>query len=197
MGKWRTWQPAEVEKLQALAGELPMPLLLQRWNTWARRMGMPPRTEASLRRKALELGLSLVPRGEWVAIGAAARQLGRSIGCLQEWTRHGWLRHRRGVIWRPSLVALARERPHLFAGCNSSGLRELLQDQELADGILAAYPRCRAMPCRPRPVECLTTGQVFPSLRAAGRALYLDGSAVALAVRKGREAAGLRFRLVT
>lgn len=196
MGKWRSWQPAEVERLTALAGELPVPLLVQRWNAWARRVGLPPRTEASLRRKAMALGLSLVARGEWVMIGAAARQMGRSIGCMQEWTRHGWLRHRRGVVWRPSLVALARERPHLFAGCDPDGLRQLLQDTELAEGILTAYPRCRAMPCRPRAVECVTTGQVFPSMRAAGRALHLDGSAVALAVREGRPAAGLRFRLV-
>lgn len=173
-----------------------MPLVLQRFNAWAKRQGLPPRSEASLRRKALGLGLSVVPQGEWVMIGAAARQIGRSIGCLQEWTRHGWLRHRRGTVWRPSLVALARERPHLFAGCNPDGLRELLQDAALTDAILAAYPARRAMPCRPRAVECITTGQVFPSMRAAGRALHLDGSAVALAVREDRPAGGLRFRLV-
>lgn len=196
MGKWRTWRPSEVQKLRALVGELPMPLVIQRWNTWARRVGLPPRTEASLRRKALELGLSVVPRGAWVSISEVRRLLDRSQSCLYGWVQAGWVQHRPGALHRASLQQLAMDRPHLFAGCPAEGLLELLRDPALAASIRAAHPRARSVPRRPQRVMCVTTGQVFPSMRAAGRRLHLDGSAIGKAVREGREAAGLRFRLV-
>lgn len=200
MGKshpWRPWQPEELKRLQALLGQAPMADVVRRWNRWAAGQGIPLRSEASLRRKALALGRSVRPDGEWVAIGTAAQYLGRSESCLQKWIRHGWLRRRHGAIVRASLVALAQDRSHLFAGCPREGLLALLRDEGLADQLTASYPRSRAVPRQRRPVECIDTGEVFTSMRAAGRALHLDGSAVALAVREGRPAAGLRFRLVT
>lgn len=196
MGKWRTWRPAEVEQLQALVGQLPMDLAVTRWNRWAARQGIPQRSEASLRRKAFELGLSLVPDGAWVAMGIARRHLGRSQQCLNDWAAAGWVRHRPGALQRASLMRLAKRRPHLFAGCPPEGLLALLRDPVLVAGLVAAYPSRRAVPRAPQAVQCESTGQVFASQRAAGRALHLDGSAIGKALREDRPAAGLRFRLV-
>lgn len=196
MGKWRSWRPSEVEKLRALIGQLPMPLVVSRWNRWARRSGIPVRSEASLRRKALELGCSLRPNGEWVAMGAVLRCLGRSRQCIYQWVQAGLVLHQPGALQRASLVELARRKPNLFAGCPESGLLELLQDQSLVASLVAAYPRSRAVPRVKCPVFCLETGETYSSCRAAGRVLHLDGSAISKALQEGRAAAGLHFRLV-
>ena len=196
MGKWRMWRPSEVAQLRALVGERPMADVITSWNRWAARQGIPARSEASLRRKALELGLSVAARGAWVTVSEARRLLGRSQGCLYAWVQAGWVRHQTGTLQRASLQRLARERPWLFAGCPREGLAELLRDVALADQLVAAYPTRRSVPRTPQPVRCLSTGQVFPSMRAAGQAMHLDGSAIGKAIREGRPAAGLVFRLV-
>lgn len=196
MGKWRTWRPSEVERLRVLVGQMPMPLVLQHYNRWAERQGIPVRSEASLRRKALELGLSVVPRGSWVTLNEVRRLLKRSPGCIHGWAAAGWVRHCHGALHRGSLQRLARQRPHLFAGCPVDGLLELLRDEGLVAQLVAAHPQGRAIPRRPQAVECLETGQRFASFRAAGRALFLDGSGVGRAITEDREACGFRFRLV-
>ncbi|MEB3169071.1 MAG: hypothetical protein VKK97_10120, partial [Synechococcaceae cyanobacterium] len=137
-----------------------MDLVHRRWNAWAQREGIPCRSEASLRRKALELGLSVVPDGQWVAVSIVRRHLERSQPCLYGWAEKGWIVHRPGAVLRSSLVRLARQRPHLFAGCPADGLLALLRDPALVDALVMAYPKARAVPRRSQRVECLTTGQV-------------------------------------
>lgn len=195
MGKWRTWRPSEVQRLQTLIGQAPMPLVTRRWNQWAAQHGVPPRSEAGLRRKAHAMGWSVACCGAWVTLAAAARLLTRSRRSLQSWMQQGLVVHRRGVIQVASLRRLAQSRPWLFAGCPREGLLELLQDTGLVDQLVAAYPCRRSSPRAPHPVECISTGQRFESMRAAGRELYLDGSSIGKAIKEGREAAGLRFRL--
>ena len=197
---YRYWTDPEVERLLELVGETPFVQVCREWNRWANKEGIPNRSPQSIRKKLTCMGESTVCLGRWVRLGDAARLLGKDRSTIQKWALDGLVnRYRAGsqsCILRADLRRLARERPRLFAGCDRRGLVQLLQDEDLADDILAAYPQRYQSSINGKRVLWVDRMQTFPSYAAAGRAAHVCSKAIRLGVIEGRPVCGYRFVLL-
>lgn len=184
------WTDAECQHLLDLLGDLPFPVVVACYRRWASQHNFPVRTAKGIKVRAYRLGQSLRPTGQWLSSTAIAELLGKDRTSVSRWGTRGWVRRRKRFMLRADVVKLARQRPWLFGGCERGGLVQLLENEALADSILAAYPkRC----CQPLAVVCTTTGQWYHSAHAAAMACFMDRRSVVLAMREGREVFGLRF----
>lgn len=190
MANGLAWSDAETEALLELLGDSPFPIVVSCYRRWASQQGFPRRTAKALKTRAYLLGQSLRPTGQWLSSSAIAELMGKDRTTISRWALRGLVRRRQRLMCRADVVKLARERPWLFGGCKRGGLVQLLEDEALADMILAAYPkRC----CQTQPLLCVTTGRRFRSIHAAAAACYLDRSSLRIAIREDREVLGLRF----
>lgn len=193
----RAWTKEEAWQLQELAGDMPFVLVVQQWNIWATRNGIPHRTSISLRRKLAAIGGTGRAFGSWLCLGDVARMLGKHRSTVLQWANAGFIRYHKGgpysSVNRDDLIQLARERPQLFAGTDRDNLLLLLEDADLADSILERYPRRYWGVGRGRRVRRVDTGQVFATCQAAAQAANLHYTAITKALREGRPAAGMRF----
>lgn len=194
------WSPAELEQLEQLAGDLPLRMLVYKYNRWARSEGLPERTRWAITVKASRLGASLRPIGDWVGIGEVAAILGVSHDTPGNWIDRGLLPCRRAdlplshrYVRRLDLRRLARCHPHLFGGIARERLASLLEDEALVNTICELFPR-RA--CDPRRTRCLETGRIYESTSAAARAHWLTREGIAHACRTGGTAAGYHWEWI-
>lgn len=195
------WTEDELSQLQWLLGDLPWPLVVQRYNIWARRNGHPPRTELGMRRKVEQLGVSRRPVGAWITTGLVCQLLGVSTETPLRWLREGLipsLRFGKGAahnhyIKRTDLQKLARLKPHLFGGQDESTLVQLLDHERLAKALVALE---MPSPKQSKPVVCIETGRRYPSIGKAARAVYVTPSRLQKVVgRVNRTAAGCHWRV--
>lgn len=174
----KVWTTDELDTLHLLAGDVPWPELPKiYWNT-VRQHGYPRRTSTALRRKCNDLGLQRAAIGKWVNAGLICQLMGVSYEAVQTWMRNGWLpgkrfgttRGHRYYFTRASLRALAQTHPHLFGGLSIANLTQLFDNSTLAEEIAALdLPKHQQR----RPVRCVETGIVYPSISAAARAVYV------------------------
>lgn len=186
------WTSDEIEQLQEIAGDWPWPVVPSRYNSWARRQGVPERTEIALRHRCEAEGFSRVCSGEYISTGTIRALTGAGWLTIQRWINTGQLivarSGRKLYINRRTLKRFIRQQPDYFNGLPVSSLTQLVDDATLAEK-LAAQPRVWVAGKR-RQVRCVDTGEVFPSAAAAGRRFHLSRSAVSLAVHGKRTAAG-------
>lgn len=186
------WTAAEVEQLQEIAGDWPWPVVPSRYNSWARRQGLPERTEIALRQRCEAEGFSRVCCGEYISTGTIRALTGAGWLTIQRWIDSGQLiiarSGRKLYVSRRTLRKFVRRQPEYFNGLPISSLTQLVDDERLAEQ-LAARPRAWVAGKR-RQVRCVDTGEVFPSAAAAGRRFHLSRSAVSLAVLGKRDVAG-------
>lgn len=190
MANGLAWSEAETEALLELLGDSPFPVVVSCYRRWACQQGFPRRTAKALKTRAYLLGQSLRPTGQWLSSSAIAELLGRDRTGVCRWATCGWVRRRDRLMLRADVVKLARARPWLFGGCERGGLVQLLEDEALADSILAAYPK---RSCQLQPLLCVTTGKRYRSIHAAAAANYIDRRGLVIAMRENREVLGLRF----
>lgn len=163
------WSEAEDQHLEGLLGDLPWPMVLKAYNSWAGKTGHPLRTKTALQRRmdAKRWQRSVV--GEWITTGAIVHSLGVSYEAPHWWISKGWLPAvkygNRWYIRRRELVAFARRRPEVFSRFPRAGLVQLLESERLAEE-LAAMPN---HPGRAKPVICVETGERFSSIKQAAR----------------------------
>jgi hypothetical protein len=182
-----TWTPYELDTLSLLAGDVPWPALPQTyWNT-VRQHGYPQRTATALRRKCNDLGLGRAAIGRWVNAGLICQLMSISYEAVQTLMRSGLLpgtrfgdtRGHRFYFKRTDLRALARTHPHLFGGLSTAALTQLFDDPKLAKQVAElGLPRLQQR----RPVLCVETGKVYPSLSAAARAVFVTPKCISCAV---------------
>lgn len=186
------WTAAEVDKLQELAGDYPWPAVPARFNVWARRNGLPERTELALCHRCEVEGFSRVCTGSFISTGAIRALTGAGWLTIQRWINTGELTIARSgrklYIQRDTLRRFVQRRPEYFTGLPVSSLTQLLDDEKLAQR-LAAQPRSWVTGKR-RQVRCVDTGEVFASAAEAGRRFHLSRSAISLAVLGKRPVAG-------
>lgn len=186
------WTPAEVDQLQEIAGDYPWPVVPSRYNSWARRQGLPERTEIALRQRCEAEGFSRVCSGEYISTGTIRSLTGAGWLTIQRWISTGQLivarSGRKLYINRRTLKKFIRQQPEYFRGLPVSSLTQLVDDQKLAER-LAAQPRQWVIGKR-RKVRCVETGEVFASAAEAGRRFHLSRSAISLAVLGKRDVAG-------
>lgn len=194
------WTQRETDRLEMLAGTVPLPELVQRYNAWAvrQRPPLPHRSDKAIWRHACRQRISLRCCGDKLTISDAAALLGVTFERIRRWTRLGYLpTYRYGWLYlaRADLAAMAWERPELFCGISRDCLYQLLEDDDVCDFILRA-DGYRVGPHGQRRVRCIETGQIFPSMAAAGAAVHRNPFGISRAVRRGWAVANRHWELV-
>lgn len=188
------WSAAEVAMLQELVGDYPWPQVPPRFNAWARRHGLPERSELALCHRCEVEGFSRVCTGSYISTGTIRHLTGAGWLTIQRWINTGELvvarSGRKLYVSRDALRKFVRRRPEYFRGLPVWALTQLVDDEKLANQ-LASQPRAWVVGKR-RQVRCIETGEVFSSAAEAGRRFNLSRSAISLVVRGKRCVAGGR-----
>lgn len=198
------WSPTELAWLEDLAGNVPPAALASRYNRLAVSHGFSRRTPEAIESRARRSQLTIAAIGDWITTGLTAKLLGfsgASNNPVNLWVERKYITARRfspaisapSYIRRCDLRALARERPELFAGIEEPRLIQVLEDEALATEIAQNHRRRKA---RPRPVRCVETGTVYPTVRAAARQIYVTPRAITWAIDTGNRAAGHHWQEV-
>jgi hypothetical protein len=201
------WTQPETDKLLELAGDLPWPILCKRYNAWAKATGYTARNSNALTIHLNRNGGSRVPVGQWITTGAIHKILGVSKNVPAKWIRK-WPEilkpvtpgsNFRGRIYirRDYLLLFARQHPEQFGGIPIPNLLMLLENEPLAQSIAEAYPYrpdgIASYRRPPRPVRCVETGETFPSILAASRAVYVTKHAIWAALQRSAPSAGFHW----
>jgi hypothetical protein len=197
------WSGAEDEALIEITGDAPWRFAPTRYAQWAQSNGFPPRTHWAMAARLKRLGLTADGCGEWLTPGLIHKLLGiaknRPKGWVDRWPTI--LRpccpsgpNGRIYIRRRNLCQLAKLHPEEFRGISRSALVMLLESERLADQIVEAHPTPPTPSRIPsRPVLNITTGDRFPSVTAAARAVYVHQSRITKAAVNGWRAAGCHW----
>ena len=199
MGRNAHWTHKECMRLMELAGDMPMDMLSRIWNGEATRHGWPKRSRMAIKERVNRLGMSVVPVGKWLSLGALSEMTGITQSALNQWVHAGLLSSQQRVrcgkhyVNRRDLRRLARQEPWKFGGCSADGLFLALEDRALADQIAAEYPfRPRAR----RGVRCLTLGKEWESSREAAAELHCEAGTIRKAIRGGHRCLGMDWEYV-
>ncbi len=192
------WGPAETDRLDYLAGNVPFPLIPAAYNEWAVKHEHPKRSANAIHQRARRQRLTTRVFGDWLTTGVIAKTLGVANSMPRRWIRGEGLpaKQLHHGAWRPwyvrrcDLVALARRRPELFGGIGRGRLAQLLENEQLADAIAAAHTRRANTPKR---VRCVESGRVFVSIRDAARTVFVSRQLIQIAIRTGARAAGYHW----
>ena len=196
MGKHPTWLPPEADLLESLAGDTPFPDVVRLMQREGKLRGWPPRSARAIQTRLLRTGHSARIRdGQYVTSGGVGLILGcpadRVVGWMARPEVRRILEPRRigAVLYvdRSGWRRLARQQPRILGGFPVERLYALLEDQELAERVAAAYPR----QVGDYSIRCLETGQVWASSATAAAELHVTGSAIRLAIRKHRPVTSL------
>jgi hypothetical protein len=183
------WSEAELTRLEFLAGEMPLPLLCQSYNTWALKNGYPQRAKIAVRNRLQRGGLSTFADGVYLSRDEVARLTGASKVRITRIIRDRQPRLARSgyrtFVHRGDLAAAAREHPEDWYGVGRDGLFLLFENQELAEEVAARAVRPPWSAGR-RAVRCLITGKVYGSTRAAAQAASCGESTVRRCAESGR-----------
>jgi hypothetical protein len=183
----KVWSSEELDILYLLVGDVPWPALPQVYCNTVAQHGYPKRTGTALRRKCNDLGLSRAAIGRWVNAGLICKLMGISYEAVQTLMRSGLLpgtrfgdtRGHRYYFKRCDLRRLAGTHAYLFGGLSSAALTQLFDDPKLAKRVAEqGLPKHQQR----RPVLCVETGKVYPSLSAAARAVYVTPKCISSAL---------------
>lgn len=201
MTQYLLWSAAEADYLDSMAGDVPFPELVQRFQQQARRQRWPYRSKKAILTRLRRTGQCASARcGQLLTTGTAARLLGCPGTRVESWIRRprvaailqprrvGTIRYIERSAWRQ----LAREMPRVLGGFPAGRLFLLLEDRALAEAVAARYRR----PCGDWRVRCVETGRIYASCGAAAAAHHVTQSAISLAIRQRRKvvALGLTFQ---
>lgn len=192
----RPWTQEDIEALSSLAGDLPWPMVTGAFNCTR-----PPRTELALRRKAYALRITRTCVGQFITCGTIAEMSGNDFEKVRRWVTSGKLPSRRFgegnghayFVNRKDLRTFAAKHPESFGGLTQGQLVVLLDSEKLAARIASMeLPRLVQRVA----VECIETGQKFPSISAAAKAAYVAKERMRTVIREGTTANGRHYRRV-
>lgn len=127
------WSPEELSKLELLAGTMPLPLLVDRWNREARQRGWEVRSLRAIERQIQKRGWSQTADAGWTVIASLAEALGhQNDNRIQFWISSKKLRcYRYGnkaYIADADLTRFALAYPtEIVKGISTEGMVWLLQ----------------------------------------------------------------------
>lgn len=193
------WTTAELNRLFDLTGDVPWPLVVQRYNQWASENGFPERTELALKLRCEMEGVSRRCLGQYIDLGSLAQLLGVSWPTVRRWVmHHRYIRcYRIGqkrYVNRSQLQQLARHVPEHFHGKPFPMLLALFNSERLAKRY-SELPPLRQHGT-PRPVRGISDhDQIeFDSIVAAARAVYVCPQAIRQSISRGYQAAGYHWQ---
>lgn len=190
------WSKPEIEHLNEMAGEIPFPDLVRKFQQRSRQEGWPPRSSSAILQRLHRTHQRGACRGgEWMTTGHVADVLGISRSRVDAWMRRprvreilqprwrGKVRYVERIAWR----RLARQLPRVLGGFSADALFLLLEDRELADQV-AEQHRASIGDWR---IRCLETGRIYGSCCEVARQHHISHTAVSRAVRLGRPVASI------
>lgn len=195
------WTPDELNLLQTLVGDIPWPMVFSTYNEKALKNRLPERTAVALRRKCDDLGLQRRCVGEWITSGVVCKLLNTNYEQVNAWIQRGWLPAVRFgdspsysyYFTRTNLCKLAKQKPYLFGGQTEPNLIQLLNNENLAKQIAAkGFSRMR----QAKAVVCVETGQQYPSIAQAARAVFVTSRRLQKVVDKNLTAAGYHWKRI-
>lgn len=192
------WTAAELNHLEAIAGDVPMRQVVITHNRWAKANGYPQRSYYACIKAGYSHRLRFRPIGNIVTLGLIQQTLDISGHQAREILDRCQVRQQqplgRRYVERIELRRLARRHPELFAMATKAHLVQLLEDDELAEWIKRHQPL--RMGRNRKPIVCLETGETFPSVMAAATAVPIDRNWLTRSLRHGTTAAGFHWAYV-
>ena len=194
------WTKGEIDIIEQLSTSMPPKRLYLTYCRMAADRGFPKRTEPAFRCKLRLLGIPLMPELDWYRLQQLADMFGGTRHSVAKLLKKGLRAEKESqhgnqpwFVSRAELRRFARKHPGLLREFDADGLFIALEDRSLVELILA-QPLVR-QPSRYNPtrVKCVETGNVYPSYRAAARAVFVDGSAVHAAALRGHRAGGYHW----
>lgn len=192
------WSDAELNQLEAIAGDFPIRQIARIYNCWASANNYPKRSYYTILKTGYKHNLRFRPIGRQITHGVimhvleiTAHQAHLILDYCQ--TRQRSLKSRR-YVERVELRRIARRQPELFAMATRANLVQLLEDEGLADWILQHQPQ--RLGRNRKPIRCVETGQVYPSILAASRAVPIDRNWLTRSIRRGTTAAGFHWTYI-
>ena len=187
------WEPDALHWLEQTAGTLPFPDLCRRFRMMAKRRGWATRSDNALHVKIQRLNLQKKCTEDNLTRRELARFLNIPPDRVRNWTSNGlpWRKVARNqsAIQMADLKAFLLANPERATNVPERELGWLIGD-EAAARIVAAEHSARGYH---RPILCIDTGEIFPSVRAAARAKYVTRGCICQAIRRGGKSAGLRW----
>lgn len=193
------WTKEEEMELEALAGDYPWSMVVERHNQWSLSKGRSPRTSLALARRSNVIGVGRVPEGEWLTIGAVSTILGIDREKPRRWIRSGKIQAKRECtkapsphyVSRQSLRDWAKRDPAFFRSYARDALVLLFDSERIADQVYKHPPiNARA---HKRPVRCVETGETFNSLTTAALANHVTISRIQAIVNTHETVGGRHF----
>jgi hypothetical protein len=193
------WTKEEEMELEALAGDYPWSMVVERHNQWSLSKGRLPRSSLALARRSNVMGAGRVPEGEWLTIGAVSTILGIDREKPRRWIRSGKIQAKRECtkapsphyVSRQSLRDWAKRDPAFFRPYARDALVLLFDSERIADQVYKHPPiNARA---HKRPVRCVETGEIFNSLTTAALANHVTISRIQAIVNTHETVGGRHF----
>lgn len=182
--------------LSSLAGDLPIPMLVDSYNRWASANRFRKRTKKALDSRARYLGVSLQTCGTWIAYSILVQALGSRV---KKWVNGKELVSnkigRRRFVKRSDLRAFARKYPDRFSNMELADLVMIFDSTKLAE-VLAEQPKASRRGV-PRKIKCKETGKVYPTIASAARAHFVSETTMHRYVTSGNGTCGRTFMLVS
>jgi hypothetical protein len=191
----KTWPPESEEWLEERVGIIPLTEIEEAYRQIAAQKGWPPRTYNALKSKAQRLGLRQRCHLDNLTRAELGRVLGISHTRVKTWTKQGLpykqLSHTHTAVRVRDIRTFLLKNPDSAIGVNPEGLAWLLGD-DAARKVLGRITR-KNVPGIPRPVVNLSTGKVYPHVKAAGSECFVAGISIAGAIRRNGTCAGYRW----
>jgi hypothetical protein len=193
------WTKEEEMELEALAGDYPWSMVVERHNQWSLSKGRLPRSSLALARRSNVMGAGRVPEGEWLTIGAVSTIHGIDREKPRRWIRSGKIQAKRECtkapsphyVSRQSLRDWAKRDPAFFRPYARDALVLLFDSERIADQVYKHPPiNARA---HKRPVRCVETGEIFNSLTTAALANHVTISRIQAIVNTHETVGGRHF----
>jgi hypothetical protein len=190
------WSREEADLLDTLAGDVPFPDLVARFQRQAKRSGWPSRSDKAILTRLRRTGQrGHVRCGHELTTGGVAALLGCPAARVEAWLRREPIREilqprwigRTRYIERRAWRKLATEMPNVLGGYTADQLFLLLENRELAERVAGTY-RCKKGDWR---IRCVETGWIYSSCGEAARAYHVTQACISLAIRRGRPVASL------
>lgn len=196
----KRWTADEEAIIEQLSLSMPPKRLYQTYCRVVAQKGFPKRSEPSFRSKLRAMGIPLMPEIDWYKLDQLAQIFGTTRHKVFKLVKQGLKaekesehRNQPWFVSRVELKRFARKNPELFREFNKDGLFVVFEDEKLVDRIMSEPVIFQPNRYNPTPVRCLETGKVYASYRAAGRAVYVDPSAIHKSARHGYKAGGYHW----
>lgn len=192
------WEPEAVLYLESLAGSYPLPYVVKKFNSKAKREGWHQRTQTAIEVKFKRIGCSCKTFLDNFSAIELARTLQIKRDRVERWIELGLLPYKKvsrnlGAIKVCDFRQFARTHWQELASTNLEALEWLGVDPKTMERVAALPPLTVGLPV---PVKRLDTGETFRSVKEASRRCYIDRTGIMLSIKQKRPVSGVQWEAI-